>query len=131
MVSLFSVCLSFKERSRERISNLAGSEYGTMNYLVPRRLSAEKTMGAQGRKGTRKKQPRFFFLPVVPCASRSSPVARASRSALRARHAKRLRRRLMHEGNGREHLTTGAPFHRGAQSILTTKMSFCLMSHLY
>ena len=37
-------------------------------------------MGAQGRKGTRKRGTRLFFLPVVPRALRSSPVARVSRS---------------------------------------------------
>ena len=51
--------------------------------LLPRRLSVEKSMGAQGKKGTRTREssPRLFFLPVVPRASRSSPVARASRSS--------------------------------------------------
>ena len=46
------------------------------NCLVPICLSAEKTMGAQGRKGTRKKEssPLSFFFPW-------SPVARALHSS--------------------------------------------------
>ena len=49
--------------------------------LLPRRLSAEKSMGAQGRKGTQKREKGKIFLPVVPHTSRSSPVAHPSRSS--------------------------------------------------
>ena len=66
-----------------KVSSLMKFHQNTQNYikycLEPRRLSAEKSVGAQGRKGTRRLV--YFSFPWS--------------LALRARHAKRLRRRLM------------------------------------
>ena len=59
--------------------------------LVPRRLSAEKTMGTQRRKGTRFLVSFFFPWSLARRARHQS-------LALRARHAIRPRRRLERSG---------------------------------